>query len=107
MQTKTPKTETPKMGLLQILRRIHPLTYIGAVGYVVSLAANYYIIYVTPAALWNGPRSAMEQRCIIGLQAASMALVLTGYGILVFREEKAKRKQNEEEAAKKSKDEGN
>jgi hypothetical protein len=79
--------------LAQTLRKIHPLIRIGAVGLGLSFAANYYIISATPTALWNGPRSVVEHEVVLGLQILSMALILIGRGLVIYREVRAEREQ--------------
>jgi len=91
-RTRLHQTGFQKTRVLYILRKIHPLTRVGGVGFVLSLAADYCLIYTTPAGLWNSMRSVVEQEVVLGLQTASIVLVLIGWGMNIYRQVKAGRK---------------
>lgn len=66
----------------------HPLVKVGVVGIGLSQVASYYILKVTPPALWNGTHSSREQEIILALQAASAVLFIVGAGLSLCQEAK-------------------
>ena len=72
-------------------RQSHGLFKVGMVGWVLTLVADYTLIYATPVAMWNGPRHVREQVIVTTVQAASMMLMIVGWGLRLRRQMRTER----------------
>ena len=77
--------------LYRTLINLHPVIKMGAIGFGLSVAANYYILFATPPALWNSPHSIVEQKAVLGLRVVSIVLYTIGWGLHLYREAKIAR----------------
>lgn len=75
-------------------RQSHWLFKVGTVGWVLTLVADYALIYTTPTAMWNGLPHVREQVSINTVEGVCVMLIIVGSGLRLRRQTRVEREEH-------------